>query len=195
MIRQRIAPSLCKRRSGFGPVPLLFWRVPPCALRSSPSPCPSLLRHSFLCRHPLSQTRGVPSPGCKSGCGQPTIATTDHGADSDSVRPQKKRPRQPSSGCRGRRRIVPPGFEPGQRESKSLVLPLHHGTNAALARRGILAARPGKCKSKNPSTAPNVRTLGLRRPWRQATMLPQHGLLLSHRKAPGSPARAGSAHR
>jgi hypothetical protein len=27
--------------------------------------------------------------------------------------------------------VVPPGFEPGPREPKSLVLPLHHGTKLA----------------------------------------------------------------
>lgn len=45
----------------------------------------------------------------------------------------------------GIHRATPPGFEPGQREPKSLVLPLHYGVKSQLInqyRRGIRAGGP-----------------------------------------------------
>ncbi len=64
--------------------------------------------------------------------------------------------------------VGPPGFEPRQRESKSLVLPLHHGPVVAAACRArwpgkAVRGRRGACRRQGPCRRPSCR------PWRRRT--------------------------
>ena len=45
--------------------------------------------------------------------------------------------------CKNKKMATPPGFEPGSREPKSLVLPLHHGVTARHAAKRKLARSAG----------------------------------------------------
>src|SRR5438552_5664153 len=56
-------------------------------------------------------------------------------------------------------KATPPGFEPGQREPKSLVLPLHYGVRAVAARGGCRCSERPKDSFVYPfGTAPNLST-------------------------------------